>query len=167
MNRQLSCLIDNQVDSPVKLAEELVQHGFIHPLDSGAIQVHRSLQFWWSSNDPFLRKCCMQPSPSITAVRLLSIYLNSLMEWFSRVGDEWWVWAAVICRILSQVILPVIFMFSFYVSNALLTDYHVCYFGLRMGCHRFQNCCMWSLFTKVDKPRPLPFTRLLLGGLDT
>eukprot|EP00090_Calanus_glacialis_P041282 TRINITY_DN7266_c0_g1_i1.p1 TRINITY_DN7266_c0_g1~~TRINITY_DN7266_c0_g1_i1.p1 ORF type:complete len:548 (-),score=201.84 TRINITY_DN7266_c0_g1_i1:125-1768(-) len=38
MNRQLSCLIDNQVDSPVKLAEELVQHGFIHPLDSGAIQ---------------------------------------------------------------------------------------------------------------------------------
>ena len=40
MNRQLSCLIDNQVDSPVKLAEELVQHGFIHPLDSGAIQVH-------------------------------------------------------------------------------------------------------------------------------
>ena len=39
MNRQLSCLIDNQMDSPVKLAEELVQHGFIHPLDSGAIQV--------------------------------------------------------------------------------------------------------------------------------
>merc|ERR1712106_330726 len=38
MNRQLSCLIDNQMDSPVKLAEELVQHGFIHPLDSGAIQ---------------------------------------------------------------------------------------------------------------------------------
>jgi len=38
MNRQLSCLIDNEVDSPVKLAEELVQHGFIHPLDSGAIQ---------------------------------------------------------------------------------------------------------------------------------
>jgi len=38
MNRQLSCLIDNQVDSPVKLAEELVQHGFIHPMDSGAIQ---------------------------------------------------------------------------------------------------------------------------------
>jgi len=38
MNRQLSCMIDNQVDSPVKLAEELVQHGFIHPLDSGAIQ---------------------------------------------------------------------------------------------------------------------------------
>jgi len=38
MNRQLSCLIDNQVDSPIKLAEELVQHGFIHSLDSGAIQ---------------------------------------------------------------------------------------------------------------------------------
>ena len=39
MNRQLSCLIDNQVDSPVKLADELVQHGFIHQNDTGAIQV--------------------------------------------------------------------------------------------------------------------------------
>jgi len=38
MNRQLSCLIDNQVDSPVKLADELVQHGFIHQNDTGAIQ---------------------------------------------------------------------------------------------------------------------------------
>jgi len=38
MNRQLSCLINSQQDSPIKLAEELVQHGFIHPLDSGAIQ---------------------------------------------------------------------------------------------------------------------------------
>eukprot|EP00092_Neocalanus_flemingeri_P011107 GFUD01011960.1.p1 GENE.GFUD01011960.1~~GFUD01011960.1.p1 ORF type:complete len:551 (-),score=163.23 GFUD01011960.1:55-1707(-) len=38
MNRQLSCVIASNSDSPFKLAEELVQHGFIHPLDSGAIQ---------------------------------------------------------------------------------------------------------------------------------
>merc|ERR1712240_437907 len=38
MNRQLSCLIDNQMDSPVKLADGLVQHGFIHQNDTGAIQ---------------------------------------------------------------------------------------------------------------------------------
>ena len=49
MNRQLSCLIDNEVDSPVKLAEELVQHGFIHPLDSGAIQVQNKTSFDESS----------------------------------------------------------------------------------------------------------------------
>jgi len=38
MNRQLSCLMDNDVDSPVKLAEELVQYGFINPMDNRAIQ---------------------------------------------------------------------------------------------------------------------------------
>jgi len=38
MNRQLSCLMDNNVDSPVKLAEELVQYGFINPMDNKAIQ---------------------------------------------------------------------------------------------------------------------------------
>jgi len=38
MNRQLSCLIARETDTPVKLAVELVQHGFIHHLDSGAIQ---------------------------------------------------------------------------------------------------------------------------------
>jgi len=37
MNRQLSCFL-NQDDDPVKLAGELVQHGFIHPLDSTSIQ---------------------------------------------------------------------------------------------------------------------------------
>merc|ERR1712142_802231 len=38
MNRQLSCLMDNNVDSPVKLAEELVQYGFINSMDNKAIQ---------------------------------------------------------------------------------------------------------------------------------
>jgi len=38
MNRQLSCTIASSADTPVNLAQELVQHGFIHPLDSGAIQ---------------------------------------------------------------------------------------------------------------------------------
>jgi len=38
MNRQLSCLIVPETDTTVKLAAELVQHGFIHHQDSGAIQ---------------------------------------------------------------------------------------------------------------------------------
>jgi len=38
MNRQLSCLIAPDTDTPVNLAAELVQHGFIHPLDVSAIQ---------------------------------------------------------------------------------------------------------------------------------
>lgn len=37
MNRQLSCFL-NVEDDPVKLAGELVQHGFIHPADSTSIQ---------------------------------------------------------------------------------------------------------------------------------
>ena len=37
MNRQLSCSISQEED-PVKLADELVQHGFIHPVDHFAIK---------------------------------------------------------------------------------------------------------------------------------
>ena len=39
MNRQLNCMISRSGDSPQLLAEELVQHGFIHTMDSCAIQV--------------------------------------------------------------------------------------------------------------------------------
>ena len=39
MNRQLNCMISRSGDSPQVLAEELVQHGFIHTMDSCAIQV--------------------------------------------------------------------------------------------------------------------------------
>jgi len=38
MNRQLSCLIAPDTDTPVNLAAELVQHGFIHPMDIHSIQ---------------------------------------------------------------------------------------------------------------------------------
>merc|ERR1712059_104876 len=38
MNRQLSCLIAPDSDTPVNLAAELVQHGFIHPMDITSIQ---------------------------------------------------------------------------------------------------------------------------------
>ena len=37
MNRQLSCSISQEED-PVRLADELVQHGFIHPVDHCAIK---------------------------------------------------------------------------------------------------------------------------------
>lgn len=37
MNRQLSCFLNTE-DDPVRLAGELVQHGFIHPLDSASIE---------------------------------------------------------------------------------------------------------------------------------
>merc|ERR1712127_467934 len=37
MNRQLSCTLNTE-DNPDKLAHELVQYGFIHPLDSKCIQ---------------------------------------------------------------------------------------------------------------------------------
>ena len=39
MNRQLNCSIARAADTPLLLAEELVQYGFIHSLDSRAIQV--------------------------------------------------------------------------------------------------------------------------------
>ena len=34
MNRQLNCFIARPPDTPLLLAEELVQYGFIHALDS-------------------------------------------------------------------------------------------------------------------------------------
>ena len=39
MNRQLNCFIARPTDTPLLLAEELVQHGFIHTMDSSLIQV--------------------------------------------------------------------------------------------------------------------------------
>ena len=42
MNRQLNCMISRSDDSPQLLAEELVLHGFIHYMDSCAIQVEYS-----------------------------------------------------------------------------------------------------------------------------
>ena len=45
MNRQLNCFIARPPDTPLLLAEELVQYGFIHALDSSLIQVTQAMQF--------------------------------------------------------------------------------------------------------------------------
>ena len=45
MNRQLNCMISRSDDTPQLLAEELVLHGFIHYMDSCAIQVQWPLHF--------------------------------------------------------------------------------------------------------------------------
>ena len=46
MNRQLNCFIARPPDTPLLLAEELVQYGFIHTSDSSLIQVTQAMSFF-------------------------------------------------------------------------------------------------------------------------